>query len=231
MTGIGAVLFDLDDTLYGQEEWLAGAWSAVAAAAPPNVDRVHFHAALLRVAAEGSDRGRIINRALETVGAGGVPVAPLVAAFRRHAPDRLDPYPGTVDGLNRLRATVPIALVTDGDPTIQRAKLDALGLFPLFDAVVFSDELGRRRRKPHPAPFLAAADALGVHPSRCLFVGDRPDKDVAGARAAGLAGAVRVRTGEYAGVPSGPGCVLEVRSLVAAVAWMSDRLGVSSKPV
>ena len=45
----------------------------------------------------------------------------------------------------------------------------------------------------------AALAALGVEGGQAAFVGDRPDKDVVGARGAGLL-AVRVRTGEYRGV-------------------------------
>jgi putative hydrolase of the HAD superfamily len=95
---------------------------------------------------------------------------------------------------------MPVALVTDGDPEGQRAKLDALGLAAAFDAVVLSDELGRLWRKPEPRPFVLAASLVGVRPVDVVVIGDRPDKDVAGAQRAGMR-AVRVRTGEYASVP------------------------------
>jgi len=62
--------------------------------------------------------------------------------------------------------------------------LDRLGLAELFDAVVFCGDAGWR--KPDPRPFLMAAEKLGVGPSSCLFVGDRPDWDLRGARAAGM---------------------------------------------
>src|SRR6267378_3762260 len=102
---IRAVLFDLDDTLYDQRAWLAGAWQAVAAAATAfGVAPAELAAALAQIAAEGSDRGRIIDRALERVGWAGVPVEPLVQAFRSHAPERLPAYPGVPAALARLRA-------------------------------------------------------------------------------------------------------------------------------
>ncbi len=91
---------------------------------------------------------------------------------------------------------IKLALVTDGDPPLQAAKLAALGLAGRFAVVVYCDELGgRSARKPATAPFLAALEALGVSASRAVYVGDRPDKDVAGATAAGMR-AVRVLTGE-----------------------------------
>jgi putative hydrolase of the HAD superfamily len=216
---IDAVLFDLDDTLYDQRDWLAGAWVAVAAAATPfGVATDPLWRALVEVAAEGTDRGRIIDRALERAGATGVPIAPLLDAFRSHDPLHLPAYPGVPEALEGLRHRCRTGLVTDGDPRIQRSKLRALGLLDAFDFVVLSDELGRECRKPHPAPFRAALSALGTEPERAVYVGDRPDKDVAGAHAAGMR-AIRVLSGEYAHVPDGlPRPVATVGDAVEAIA-------------
>lgn len=199
---IAAVTVDLDDTLFPQSAWLEGAWEAVAAAGGTlGLDGAALHDRLLAIAAAGSDGGRIIDRALVAIGCSEVDLPALtpglLAAFRAHAPKRLECYPGVVAALASLRAVVPVACITDGDPHIQRAKLRALGLAEAFDAVVFSDELGRQFRKPHPAPFLRALDLLGVDPSEAVHVGDRPAKDVAGPESVGMR-AVRVRTGEYA---------------------------------
>jgi putative hydrolase of the HAD superfamily len=124
--------------------------------------------------------------------------------------------------LAALRARCPIGLVTDGDPGIQRVKLAALALSDAFDVVVLSDELGRRYRKPHPAPFRAALSALGAAPSAVLFVGDRPDKDVAGAASAGMA-CIRVLTGEYAGAPDFVAPLARLPNVTAAIAWIGIR--------
>jgi putative hydrolase of the HAD superfamily len=200
-----AVLFDLDDTLFSQAEWLNGAWSAVAAAAAPwGAEEQLFRATLLAVAALGSDQGRIIDRALALLGmAGEVPVGPLVEAFRGHCPPSLVPYPGVPEALASARRLGPVALVTDGYPPVQRAKVHALGFDDAFDAVVISDDHGRAFRKPHPLPFLAAAADLGVEAGEAVVIGDRPAKDIAGARAAGMR-AIRVRQGEYAADPDVP---------------------------
>lgn len=204
MTGpVAAVTLDLDDTVFPQAQWLAGAWSAVADRGRDlGLDRAALLPALLRTAAAGSDRGGIIDRALTAV---GVPpalyVGELVAAFTGHAPARLTGYPGAVTALEALAAVVPIVLVTDGNPTIQHGKVAALGLERLVSHVVVSDELGGRAvRKPHPAPFLRALKLLDLPPELVVHVGDRPGKDVAGARAVGMR-SIRVHTGEYAGLP------------------------------
>ena len=200
ITPIAAVLCDLDDTLFPQADWLDGAWRAVAeAAAEYGVPQGPFLKALHNVAAEGSARGGIIDRALAAVDA-SVPVADLVAVFKAYHAPQLELYPGAAQALEALREHVPIAVITDGDPDVQEGKLASLGLLGKVDYVVISDRLGREFRKPHPKPFVHALAALDVEPRHAVCIGDRPDKDVAGASALGIR-AVRVRTGEYTEMP------------------------------
>lgn len=215
---IDAVLFDLDDTLYAQADWLAGAWKAVAitAASLVDIDADHLERALLVVASEGSGRGRIIDRALAIVDARHCPIPPLLKAFRGHAPERLEPYPGVVDALRRIAAHIPIGLVSDGDVEVQKAKLRSLRLEELFVCQVWSDALGREYRKPHPAPFLRALATLHARPECAFFIGDRPDKDVEGAHRAGIP-CIRVRSGEYAEEPDHPYTWVTVSTVVLAV--------------
>jgi len=221
---LDAVLFDLDDTLYEQHQWLDGAWHAVAErAAQREVDPTGFYRALQRVAALGSDRGDVIDTALHLVGRDDVPVPPLLEAFRHHTPAHLEPYPGVRQLLDQLAARVPLGLVSDGEPAGQQAKLDALDLAPYFSTVVLSDTLGREHRKPDPLPFHVAVRNLDVTPTRAIYIGDRPSKDVAGAVAAGLA-AVRVRTGEWHHEPDDPRAVASVPTLEDAVQLVSRSL-------
>ena len=226
---VEAVLFDLDDTLYPQAEFLAGAWRAVAAesAALGGLTTEQVLEALQEVAAEGSDRGRIIDRAFERLGRTDIDVAPFLAAFRCHAPARLRLYPGARLALRSLRAYVPIGLVTDGDPAVQHSKLSALGLEGAFDVIVFSDELGREHRKPDPLPFTTAIAALGVEGQGVVYIGDRYDKDVVGATAAGLR-AIRVLTGEYVSQGGGIAPWRQAADVVAAIALCGPHLAVTT---
>jgi putative hydrolase of the HAD superfamily len=76
--------------------------------------------------------------------------------------------------------------------------LEALGLAPCFDAVVFSDSYGRDHWKPSTRAFLAVAEELNLEPHRAVYVADNPLKDFLGARRAGM-GTVRLThaDGEY----------------------------------
>ena len=219
---ITAVTVDLDDTLYPQSAFLEGAWHAVSSAAvhagvDADVAEV-LRIAMTEVASEGSDRGRIIDRALHRCGLPGALVPGLVDAFLAHQPAQLALYLGVSDALARLRERFPVAIVTDGDPRTQRAKIAALGIDAMVDAIVISDELGgRHHRKPSATPLLAALDRFGVSPAAAVHVGDRPTKDTAAALAAGMR-AIRVRSGEYADQPDDPQPWLSCSDFPAAVA-------------
>jgi putative hydrolase of the HAD superfamily len=62
--------------------------------------------------------------------------------------------------------------------------LEQMGLDQRLDFSVFSSEVGTR--KPHPAIFERALEALEVDPERALFVGDRLYEDVRGAAEVGM---------------------------------------------
>jgi putative hydrolase of the HAD superfamily len=62
--------------------------------------------------------------------------------------------------------------------------LERMGLGERLDVAVFSSEVGKR--KPHPAIFERALEALGVSAAEALFVGDRLFEDIRGAAETGM---------------------------------------------
>lgn len=92
--------------------------------------------------------------------------------------------PAAAEVLGALATRYRLALVTNGAPDVQRAKLAGTHLSSLFAAVVISGDLGVG--KPDPAPVRAALKALGVAPEEAAMVGDSRGRDIAAARAAGV---------------------------------------------
>ena len=114
---------------------------------------------------------------------------PLVAAFERTYVEEWSAAVTAPDGLTGLLATLRrrhrLAVVSNThSPTMVPAFLDRLGLAGLVDAVVLSVDVGWR--KPHPAVYAAALDALAAAPSDAVFVGDSYVADYAGPVAAGI---------------------------------------------
>ena len=65
-------------------------------------------------------------------------------------------------------------------------KLAAMGVAVFMDLILYSGEPAVDVLKPHPKGFKLAAERLQLKPEEILYVGDRPEVDAAGAKAAGM---------------------------------------------
>ena len=213
-----AVLFDMDDTLYPELDYVASGFKAVARFLEAEkgwmAEDSYAKMTSLMVA---NGRGRVFNDLLTLHDvADTCLVSRLVGCYRSHAPD-LELFAGVSALLTRLKdANMPMALVTDGLPKMQHAKITALGLGHWFRVIILPWELDAP--KPKPDGFRVAAAALGVAETDCLIVGDRSDKDGAAARAMGSA---FIKIGDKPRDPNVP--VLETYD---SVSRLNDRLAV-----
>ncbi|MBF4458734.1 MULTISPECIES: HAD family hydrolase [unclassified Pseudoclavibacter] len=96
----------------------------------------------------------------------------------------LDWRPGALELLTDLHAAgIPNALVTNSTRILADAVVSTLDA-PLFTIVIAGDEVDNG--KPHPEPYLRAAEQLGVAPESCIAVEDSR-RGLEAARAAGCA--------------------------------------------
>ncbi|GAA2207817.1 hypothetical protein GCM10009850_032750 [Nonomuraea monospora] len=115
-------------------------------------------------------------------------------------PDRVEPMPGAIEALGRLRrADVPVAVVTNQSGVAKgllsademdqvNAKVEELlGPFDAWAICVHDDADGCTCRKPAPGLVIRAAAVLDVSPRDCVVVGDI-GRDMEAARAAGARG-------------------------------------------
>lgn len=122
--------------------------------------------------------------------------------------------PGARELLEQLRSEgVPTALVTMSWARLTDALLasDEVAGRHLFDLVVTGDSVSRG--KPHPEPYLTAAEGLGVAPERCVAIEDSPT----GVASAVAAGVPTIAVPLVLDVPPTPGAV-QVPSLVGVTA-------------
>lgn len=95
------------------------------------------------------------------------------------------PFPDAVELLATLhRQQVPVGVLSNGNHEQQLDKLASIGLARYIDVVCTSELIGFA--KPDPRAFHALAKGLGVEPADLVFLGDNPEHDIAGARAAGI---------------------------------------------
>lgn len=77
-----------------------------------------------------------------------------------------------------------IKVAVYSDYPMVRERCEAIGLKLDSNRLWCSESFGAL--KPAPRPFIEIAKKLGVEPSKVLVIGDRPDTDQAGAKAAGM---------------------------------------------
>ena len=186
MTGIEAVLFDLDGTLVDSAPDLGLAVDRMLA----DLGRQPVGEAQVR-AWVGNGARRLVERALSGRVDGRVDadtLEPALERFFRHYADCLvdhtRPYPDVEEALEQLSALgLRLAVVTNKPARFTMPLLAELDLRRHFMAVISGDTL--TSRKPDPQPLLLAARHCGVAAARSLMVGDSVN-DIHAARAAGM---------------------------------------------
>jgi len=180
--GLAAVLFDMDGTLVDSEKvWDVGLRELAARYGGALSDE----ARLAMVGPDSLPPMEILRGALGRPWRDPVEGADwLDARVLGLFADGLEWLPGARELVTAVRASgLKTALVTNTRRSLVDVALDTLGAHN-FDALVCGDEVPRA--KPDPAPYLAAAAALGVDPAVCVAIEDSP-AGVTSARAAGCA--------------------------------------------
>ena len=193
-----AVLFDLDETLIHRDAairgFIAAQYARFAEALAP-LTAGQYAARFLDLEDNGRIDKQIVYPALvKALGITHVSADTLLADYRATYPGFATPNPGAVETLRALDDRgLKLGIVTNGNAAVQNGKIDAIGIRPLLDCVVISQDVGLT--KPDPAIFALAARELGVALSDCIFVGDNPEVDIRGALGAGM-DAIWLRAGQ-----------------------------------
>lgn len=97
----------------------------------------------------------------------------------------LKPYPKVKETLLKLKEKgLKLGIVTDAPKLKAYMRLDATGLVDLFDFVVGFEDTNEH--KPSSLPFKKALEILNVDAADVLMVGDWPERDIKGAKEAGM---------------------------------------------
>ena len=122
-------------------------------------------------------------------GVGGEPSAEYVRWFyeaqRRMVYEGFALRPGCFEVLSELRATgAHVGLVSNIDDDYLGPMLERAGLCACLDSWTSSEEA--RSCKPDSGIYRHALAKASAVPERCVFVGDSPEQDIAGARRLGM---------------------------------------------
>jgi len=184
------VVFDIDDTLYLEREYVQSGFGAVDEWAAKWLGIPDF-AERCWCAFESGQRQSIFDTILRQYGVQPSPglIASLVAIYRTHVP-LISLAPDAYDAIAAIARTTSIAVISDGPAASQTRKAEALRLSTFADPVILTELLGPDFAKPHPKAFETVQE---FHPTgRYLYVADNPLKDFAAPKQLGWL-TVRVR--------------------------------------
>lgn len=173
---IKGVIFDLDDTLYPEKDYVRSGYKAVSDQLGGGYEKRLW---------ELFEAGRpAIDELLKELGQESEKLE-ILKVYRYHKPE-IHLYPGTAEMIRTLKENgVKVGIITDGRPEGQHNKLEALGLD--VDDVIITDELGGIQfRKPCDIAFRIMATRWRMNPADIVYVGDNPAKDFQAAQQLGM---------------------------------------------
>lgn len=166
---IVGVIFDLDDTLYSEKQYVRSGYKAVAEL----MGEESFADELWGYFEKGKPA---IDELLNKIDCKDKKEECL-KVYRFQEPD-IHLYNGVREMLERLKSKYKLGLVTDGRPEGQKAKIRALELEKYFDEIIITDELGGIEfRKPNPKAFQILAGKFGEEYGQMCYIGDNICKD------------------------------------------------------
>lgn len=194
MTGIRAVVFDLDGVIIDSE----GVWEEVRRAYVAKHGKQFLPDSQQRMM--GMNTGEWSRHLSEDVGVGVPPEQVAVEVLGEMATryrTALPLIPGSVEAVRRLGARLTLALASSSARILIDQVLATAGLADAFRVTLSTEEVPRG--KPAPDVYLAAADRLGLPPEVCAAVEDSSN-GLRSAAAAGMA-VIAVPHGVYPPAP------------------------------
>ncbi|WP_179319856.1 HAD family hydrolase [Winogradskyella helgolandensis] len=160
------IVFDLDDTLYNELDFLKSAYKSIAIFVEPN----DWKALYSKMFSLYRCKVNVFEFVANTY---KIEISLLVEMYRSHKPS-IQLFDGVLEVFDAIKSkNGKIAIVTDGRSKTQRAKLENLGVLNYLDKIIISEEIGTE--KPNSANFIAVEKALAG--TTYYYIADNLKKD------------------------------------------------------
>lgn len=193
------VVFDLDDTLYDELNYVRSGFRAVARQMADvfDTDEQDLFDRMWNVL-QAQGRGRVFDEVCAHYR--GKPSARLVrrclSIYRGHVPSiaLLEDAEQVLEQLER--DGTPVYIVTDGNKLVQWRKIEALGLAGRVTGAYVTHRYGLRHAKPSPYCLMKIRERERADAREIVYVGDNPNKDFVGIKPLGFR-TIRIRRGPW----------------------------------
>jgi len=188
---IKAIIFDLDDTLILESEYVLSGFREVSKYVSMKYLKGKGEESIYNYLKEiflRQGRKQIFNKLYRDFNIVKVSestfIDNLVSIYRGHKPN-ISVDKKIIGGLTAIKLLgIKIGLLTDGLPLMQMNKVEALGFKHVFDEIVYSWEINCP--KPEPAGIEFILNRLDVKPGDSYMIGDNPFHDIEPAISIGM---------------------------------------------
>lgn len=198
---IKAIVFDLDDTLFPEHEFVLSGFKSVGDWILNQYTISNFFDVAWNLFKAG-ERGRIFNQALVTLGLEDDTslIQELVQVYRDHKPV-ISLHEDARWAIESFKPNNHLGLITNGFLRTQQNKVRALGIESWFDEIIYCDTYGRTSWKPSPVPYQKMMEMTNFKGKEHAYIGDHPHKDFVAAKDLGWL-TVRIcrKDGEHTGI-------------------------------
>jgi putative hydrolase of the HAD superfamily len=170
-----AIIFDLDDTLYLERDFVMSGFHAVASWVSRETGVLGFDLTCQSLFNQGQ-RSKIFDTAVSRHELPIAIVDRLIEIYRNHSPN-ISLAPDAANYLARAPKTQKYGLITDGHLVTQLAKIRSLKLEPILDFIVCTDAWGKAYWKPHSLSFETIERHFNLNGASLAYVADNPSKD------------------------------------------------------
>lgn len=157
------IVFDLDDTLIKEIDFLKSAYLKIANHLKGGEELYH------RMFSDYEENRDVFDNLTKSY---NISIDSLLNIYRNHQPDKLAISKEVLKMLSRFKERSTLGMITDGRSVTQRNKLLATGLSEFFDLIIISEEFGTEKpnNKNYEAFHKYKADTY-------YYIGDNIRKD------------------------------------------------------
>lgn len=162
-----AFIFDLDDTLYKEIDFLKSAYWEIA----KTLSKTNSELLYMEMFALYKKKINVFKWLSDKYS--HLTANQLIIKYREHIP-KIDLYPGARSFLDKLKkSNIPLGLITDGRSITQRNKLKSLKIERYFNDIIISEEFGSEKPSIDNY-FFFQKKYIGY---KLFYIGDNVEKD------------------------------------------------------
>ena len=196
---VKVIVFDLDDTLYPEIEFVQSGFAAVSEYffnLYPKHSKESLYAMMLQELEENG-RGKVFDVVLEYLGCKSKKmIRETLSIYRLHTPTLTLPQESLEILEYYSSQNIPLYIVTDGNKIVQNNKIQALDVAPFIKTSFITHRYGKIHAKPSPYCFVKIAEKEGVKYEDIVYIADNINKDFVGIKKLGFR-TIRIKQGMF----------------------------------